>query len=138
MTDYKNELEQIREQLAAIEHERWADWQKYVHGICMDNMPELGGNLIIPTWAVENWTRQINTKYADLTEKEKKSDMEQVDRYWPLIEALLSQHSKKRELEILADVQVTTMLINKTGEEKIQDIFKYTTDRINKLGGQDE
>lgn len=91
-------LAELRERLAAIEHERWASWQKYVHGVCLDNGPELGGNLIIPDWAVENWTRQINTKYADLSEEEKQSDREQVDRYWPLIATALAKQDRESRL----------------------------------------
>lgn len=75
---------ELIEQLAAIEHERWADWQRWVHsqGIRMHD----GGILLLPP-TVERWERQINTPYAALTEREKQSDREQVERYRPLIEA---------------------------------------------------
>jgi hypothetical protein len=72
----------IYEQLAAIEHERWADWQRYMHSLCTRNDD---GTLTIPAQSVENWERQIATPYADLSEREKDSDREQVDRYWHLI-----------------------------------------------------
>jgi hypothetical protein len=36
--------------------------------------------------------RQIATKYEDLSPDEKKSDMEQVDRYWPLIQEYVGTH----------------------------------------------
>jgi hypothetical protein len=107
----------LRQKLAAIEHERWADWQRYVHKVCLDNMPELGGNLIIPQWAVENWTRQINTNYADLSDEEKASDLRQVDRYWPLIEARLAQAEIKGAIAenkaISNTLTVHTMLNNR-------------------------
>lgn len=73
----------LYERLAAIEHERWADWQRYVHGLCYRHQD----GLIIPAMQAARWERQINTPYADLTEAEKDSDREQVDRYWPLIAA---------------------------------------------------
>lgn len=34
---------------------------------------------------VDRWERQIATPYAELSEAEKNSDREQVDRYWPLV-----------------------------------------------------
>jgi hypothetical protein len=74
----------LREQLAAIEHERWAHWQSWMHSACRDNGD---GSLTIPAELVERWERQIRTPYADLSEAEKKSDREQVDRYLPLVTA---------------------------------------------------
>jgi len=78
--------EELFERLASIEHERWADWQRYVHSKCVKNND---GTLTIPKWAVEQWERQINTPYSGLTEEEKDKDREQVMRYWHLIDKLL-------------------------------------------------
>jgi hypothetical protein len=72
----------LREQLAAIEHERWADWQRWMHGCCARNAD---GSLTIPPHLVERWQRQIDTPYAALSEQEKESDRSQVNRYWPLV-----------------------------------------------------
>lgn len=71
------------EQLAAIEHERWAHWQKYLHQKCIRH-PD--GSLTIPSELVKKWERQISTAYAQLSDEEKESDREQVQRYLPLIE----------------------------------------------------
>jgi len=76
---------ELYEKLAAIEHERWADWQKYLHSTCTLDRQDIG-SLIIPEALVERWERQINTKYEDLSEEEKQSDRDQVDRYWNLIQ----------------------------------------------------
>lgn len=75
--------------LASIQHDIRASWMKYMFSKCSeelikDYLPDNGyktGNLIIPQLLVERWTRQINTKYDDLTEKEKKSDREQVFKF---------------------------------------------------------
>ena len=72
----------LMEQLAAIEHERWADWQRYLHSLCTKNDD---GSLRIPATSVAHWERQIATPYADLSEREKESDRDQVRRYWKLI-----------------------------------------------------
>jgi len=74
------------EQLAAIEHARWAHWQRYMHSKCIHN-PD--GSLAIPAALVARWEGQIATTYAELSEKEKQSDRDQVDEYWPLIQAEL-------------------------------------------------
>ena len=76
-------MNELFEKLAAIEHERWADWQKYVHSKCRSNA---FGGLVIPSILVEQWERQIYTPYSMLSEKEKESDRDQVRRYWDLVQ----------------------------------------------------
>ena len=88
----KEDLKDLVETLAAIEHQRWADWQSYLHSLCYKNS---NGELVIPITMVQQWQRQIDTPYLNLSEKEKDSDREQVDRYWPHIEAALK---KKNEI----------------------------------------
>lgn len=81
---------ELLELLAAAEHERWAHWQRYVHENCV---PSPDGSLTIPANLVRQWTDQMNTPYSDLTEAEKDSDRDQVERYLPLIEqALRDEH----------------------------------------------
>lgn len=75
-------MSDLFEKLAAIEHERWAHWQKYMHGVCSTGVD---GALVIPVQFVEGWERQINTPYAELSEAEKESDRDQVRRYWDLV-----------------------------------------------------
>ena len=75
--------EALVEQLAAIEHERWSHWQRYMH----DNASrQEDGTLLIPADLVARWEKQIKTSYADLSADEQKSDREQVERYLPIIE----------------------------------------------------
>lgn len=71
----------LRERLAAIEHERWTDWQKWCHKVLRENCPSAELEKVL-----QRWDKQIATPYPLLTAAEKASDMEQVDRYWPLIE----------------------------------------------------
>ena len=91
---------ELREKLAAIEHERWADWQKWVHKKLKPHDDPMRQDFVLTSELYEAWEKQINTPYDQLSEAEKKSDMEQVDRYWPL----LTQWSNNRllaELETL-------------------------------------
>jgi hypothetical protein len=62
------------ETLADLEHDRWSHWQEHLHSLCEKN-PD--GSLTIPAEKVERWERQINTKYKDLSEKEKDSDRDE-------------------------------------------------------------
>ena len=82
----KNKMEkekELIEKLAAIEHERWADWQKYMHS--RGTITPDGCFLAISLAQIKAWERQINTPYSELSEKEKESDRRQVRRYWNLI-----------------------------------------------------
>jgi hypothetical protein len=76
----------VMELLAAVEHERWSHWQRYLHSQCV---PAEDGSLVIPAALVSKWTRQMSTAYADLTEVERESDREQVRKYLPMIGSAL-------------------------------------------------
>ena len=95
MTDDK------REALAALEHDQWAHWTRYMLEVLR---PVIGAGLSIPRtdeallamgdprgramrpeWraiedALSRWERQIDTPYAALTESEKNSDREWADK----------------------------------------------------------
>jgi hypothetical protein len=81
-------LDGLLEQLAAIEHERWSHWQRYVHSKCV-RQPD--GSLLIPSNLVARWEKQIDTNYAELDEQERESDREQVRKYLPLIASALAE-----------------------------------------------
>lgn len=70
------------EKLAALEHERWAHWQRYMHD---QGARQPDGGLLLPADLVARWERQIETPYSALSEKEKESDREQVRRYLPFV-----------------------------------------------------
>ncbi len=86
----EDEKAALIDELATIEHERWADWQRWMHGRCITHDD---GSLTIPADDAARWERQIATPYADLTEKEKQSDRDQVARYWPLIEGYMMKET---------------------------------------------
>jgi hypothetical protein len=71
------------EELAAIEHARWAHWQKFVHAQC-ELLPD--GRLAIPFDLVKRWSTQIETPYEELSEDEKRSDREQVEKALPVLD----------------------------------------------------
>lgn len=86
--DTRSQLDAAIEDLAAVEHERWAHWQRYVHSVAERRAD---GSLILPAELVERWERQIATPYAELTEAERESDREQVRRYLPALTAALTR-----------------------------------------------
>lgn len=80
------------EELASIEHERWAHWQRYMHSKAEK---QADGSLVLPAHLVAQWERQIETPYAELSDTEKGSDREQVHKYLPTIIRSLSENRHK-------------------------------------------
>ena len=147
-TKMPNELTDLKEHLAAVQHEIWSHWMKYQFSKC----GKFGlGSLIIPKELVEQWTRQMNTPYEKLTEKEKASDREQVDKFWGLIESgflyrpsslhdvykntcKLVEDNKKHGLTPLDLIQANQIVIKAWGakvvemEKEIKERKKFTDD----------
>ena len=86
-TEAEQLLQALVENLAAIEHERWSHWQRYMHS---KGTKQADGSMVIPKEFVERWQRQFSTSYAELGEDEKKSDREQVQKYLPVIAQALT------------------------------------------------
>ena len=121
---------ELREKLASIEHERWADWQRWMHKKARVTDQ---GHLIIDREDVERWERQIATPYSDLSEKEKASDMEQVDRYWQLITA----DRKRVALEArVAELKTFTGISNEIPEPEILARIKELEKQLETEGEQ--
>lgn len=79
-------LDGLVDELASIEHERWAHWQRYVHSKAQKRSD---GSLVIPADLVAQWERQITTPFTQLSEKEKDSDRDQVQKYLPFLKTAL-------------------------------------------------
>jgi len=68
----------IRERLAEYSHDlAWSGWMKYMFSKGIFN-PD--GTWTMPQWAVERWSMQMNTLYAELPEATKKSDLDEADK----------------------------------------------------------
>ena len=76
------------DELAAVEHDRWAHWQRYMHG---KGEIRSDGSLLLPPDLVKRWEEQMATAYAALSEVERESDRDQVRRYLPLVADILSR-----------------------------------------------
>ncbi|HNV40347.1 MAG TPA: hypothetical protein PKK62_00010 [Ornithinibacter sp.] len=82
------ESDDLLEELAAIEHERWSHWQRYLHEQCV---PGPDGSLTIPAKQARRWSTQMNAPYNQLSDEERESDREQVRRYLPIIARTLDE-----------------------------------------------
>lgn len=73
-------MSDLMERLAAVEHERWAGWMRHLFSKCVRVVYQGGERVVmeIPHWAVERWTRQMETPYDGLSEEEKESDRREV------------------------------------------------------------
>jgi len=88
-------MNNLYEELASIQHDIWANWQRYLHSKLIFNLNDQRYELDVED--VDHWVGQINALYDDLTEKEKDSDREQVDKFWPLIEELSAKILEQSE-----------------------------------------
>lgn len=68
----------MREEIAAVQHEIWAHWMKYMFSILPLHLRY--GTVLIPVDKVNRWKKQMNTPYNELSEKEKESDRSQADK----------------------------------------------------------
>lgn len=82
------ESNDLLEELAAVEHERWSHWQRYLHDQCV---PGPDGSLTIPADQVRRWSVQMGTPYSQLSDEEQESDREQVCRYLPVVARKLQE-----------------------------------------------
>lgn len=74
----------MREILAAHAHDMWSGWMQYMFSKSTINKD---GTMTIPAWAVSRWTRQADTKYSNLPEEEKESDLKEADRILKIIQS---------------------------------------------------
>ena len=77
---------ELREFLAALEHEQWSHWTKYMLEVLGLSAVPKGLKESNPKAAesLERWHRQIETDYDELTEKEKDSDREWADKIFDI------------------------------------------------------
>lgn len=83
----------MKEKLAALCHEQWSGWMKYLFSKCDFGMGTVlsaleNGCAIISKVYVDRWMKQMNTPYKDLSEEEKESDRIEADKIIKLMGAL--------------------------------------------------
>ena len=85
---------ELREALAALCHEQWSGWMKYLFSKC--SRMEFG-SWVIPRLWVERWQRQMGLEYDRLRDDEKNSDRKEADRILSLMSRALTAEPAKEE-----------------------------------------
>lgn len=91
-------LAALREVLAALAHEQWSGWMRYLFSRCQ---PFRDGYEIPHEWA-SRWERQMDTPYAELREDEKESDRKEADRVIAALRQPPPQKAAERTLASIA------------------------------------
>lgn len=67
----------LRERLADVQHDIWSHWMRWMFttGTFHED-----GTWTMPASLVQRWQRQMETPYAELTEREKDSDRTEADK----------------------------------------------------------
>jgi len=125
--------EDIIEKLADNEHNRWSNWQKYVHSKCIKNED---GSLTIPKQYVEHWEHEINTKYKDLPENIKESDRKEVRQVLKILDyeniiARYKEYEKQLDLDYVDNNYIPISKI----KEKIEELDKELKKELERENG---
>jgi len=72
----------MKEKLAEYAHEAWSGWMRHLFSLSKTNAD---ASVTIPRELVNRWQRQMTTEYKDLTEIEKESDREEVQKILDII-----------------------------------------------------
>jgi hypothetical protein len=81
----KLDTQTLREQFADLAHKQWSGWMEYLFEKSTKNED---GTVTIPRWAVDRWSRQINTEYKDLSQQEQDSDRTEADKFLAVLDAI--------------------------------------------------
>ncbi len=77
-----------KEKIAELCHKQWSGWMEYLFSKCYHERGQFDKeteNMVIPSWAVERWKRQMKTPYSKLPEEEKNSDRNEAERFIALL-----------------------------------------------------
>jgi len=77
--------EELIELLSEKEHASWSRWMDYLFNQCDLERGKNHFRYIIPHELVQRWKQQVETPYAELSEREKQSDRDEVAHILPII-----------------------------------------------------
>ena len=79
--------DELREQLADIQHAIWAHWMGYMFG-CGEFRKD--DTWVMPAEKLERWWRQKEAPYSELSDKERESDRHQADKILAVVQPALA------------------------------------------------
>lgn len=83
---------ELREQLAELAHDQWSGWMAHLFSKSVINQ---NGTMTIPKWAVDRWTKQVDTPYPELSVKEMDSDRTEADRFLAVFQSEITALQEK-------------------------------------------
>jgi len=112
----EEKVDTLREKLADLCHRQWSGWTEYMFskGTLHDD-----SSLTLPPWAVERWTRQINTPYTDLSETEQNSDRIEADKFLAVIEPKPNQRPRG------SHIWTTKRKPRVSFQDRVKELWKY-------------
>lgn len=70
-------MDELTETLAAVQHDIWAHWMRYMF---TQGSMQPDGTWVMPAEKVLRWSRQMESRYADLSDREQVSDRDQAEK----------------------------------------------------------
>ena len=86
--------DELREQLADIQHAIWAHWMGYMFG-CGEFRKD--DTWVMPAEKLERWWRQKEAPYSELSDKERESDRHQADKILAVVQPALAAATQRAE-----------------------------------------
>ena len=102
------------DKLASVQHDIWTHWMKYQFSVCGETQE---GDLVIPKEKVDRWKRQMDTPYSNLSDKEKKSDIDQVNKFLHLLPSGDNSEEMSKYQRILKNFKESNLLLNQIKKE---------------------
>ena len=123
--DYSPYMEYGRdgvEDVTDVEVERGEPAMELPDGETGENSMVVFGNLKIPKQFIpEANEKKFKNWIKELSEKEKDSDREQVDRYWHLIQALITKEKNKLLNELIEEANTYIIAINQSDDYEVTE-----------------
>ncbi|MHA2097599.1 MAG: hypothetical protein ACW99A_02855 [Candidatus Kariarchaeaceae archaeon] len=88
-------LQELIEKLAALEHQQWSHWMRYLlhqKGTKLKSQNNHETILMFSNSDYERWCKQINTLYPSLSEIEKNSDREYAKKVIEIVWKYLAEN----------------------------------------------
>lgn len=96
-------IDDLKEKLAAIEHDRWSDWHNWTKAKRIGLLVADGElvKLAFDRATVDRWDNLAAVPYKVLLREDQLKDLKQVERYWWLV----VEYGKRCKLELLDEIE---------------------------------